>query len=107
MGLPPTRSDPLLYPATLQDTRPSITFDGPCDSVYLNAPSQLQLEVGTGAAIAIDSSAWSDVVVWNPWTAMKDSYEHFVCVENVQFGQPVALAPGASWTAATTMTVVG
>lgn len=37
---------------------------------------------------------------------MKDSYEKFACVENVQAGKPVVLQPGQSWTATTVMNVV-
>ena len=30
-----------------------------------------------GAAVAITSNQWSDVVVWSPWTAMPDCYRNF------------------------------
>lgn len=34
-----------------------------------------ELDVGTGAAVAIDSTGWEDAVVWNPHLTMKDCYE--------------------------------
>jgi glucose-6-phosphate 1-epimerase len=61
--------------------------------------------VGAGAAVAINSANWGDVVVWNPWTAMPDCYEHFVCVENVQFSSPVTVPPGESWVATSDFSV--
>lgn len=73
--------------------------------MYLNAPSHVELEVGTGAAIAIDSSAWTDAVVWSPWTAMPDCYESFCCLENANI-EATVLQPGQSWRASTTMSVV-
>lgn len=53
------------------------------------------------------SSGWSDVVVWNPWTAMPDSYRSFLCVENACVGSPVTLQPGGSWRAQTEMAAEG
>jgi glucose-6-phosphate 1-epimerase len=50
-----------------------------------------------GAAVAVTSNKWSDVVVWSPWEAMPDCYRSFVCVENAQFSSPVRLAPGEFW----------
>lgn len=79
-----------------KETRDKITFDGPVDSVYLNAPEQVELDVGTGAAVNIQSRGWKDVVVWSPWTSM-DCYESFVCVENAAFGHPITVSPGQSW----------
>jgi glucose-6-phosphate 1-epimerase len=64
------------------------------------------LDVGTGAAISIDSKNWSDTVVWSPWTAMPDCYKEFVCVENAQFSEPIVLKPGESWRAETEMKIV-
>ena len=50
-----------------------------------------------GAAVAMTSNQWSDVVVWSPWTSMPDCYRSFVCVEHAQFSDPVKLAPGEFW----------
>lgn len=40
-----------------------VTFSGPVDSVYLKAKDYVELDVGTGAAVAISSSGWEDMVV--------------------------------------------
>lgn len=60
----------------------------------------------TGAAVAIDSTGWQDVVVWNPHLTMKDSYEQFVCVENAIAQDAVTVKPGENWRATTTFNVV-
>eukprot|EP01023_Acetabularia_acetabulum_P002302 TRINITY_DN108_c0_g3_i2.p1 TRINITY_DN108_c0_g3~~TRINITY_DN108_c0_g3_i2.p1 ORF type:complete len:366 (-),score=72.77 TRINITY_DN108_c0_g3_i2:147-1244(-) len=83
-----------------------VQFQSEVDSVYYGAPNFVELDVGTGAGIAIKSSNWSDVVVWNPWTSMEACYKEFCCVENVQFKNPVSLQPGESWLATTDMEVV-
>ena len=49
-----------------------------------------------GAAVAITSNNWSDVVVWSPWTSMPNCYKEFVCVENAQY-EMVKLGPGEFW----------
>lgn len=92
-------------PPSKTESRESIEFSGPVDSVYLNASGYVELDVGTGAAIAIASSHWSDVVVWNPWTAMEDCYKEFCCVENASFSNPVIVRPGESWRAQTEMSI--
>lgn len=63
-------------------------------------------DVGTGAAVAIDSAGWTDAVVWNPHLTMKDSYERFVCVEQAKVGQAVVLKPGESWSGKANFSVV-
>eukprot|EP00955_Chlamydomonas_euryale_P016789 179286-Chlamydomonas_euryale.AAC.5 len=81
------------------DEADAITFDSYMDRVYLNSPDHVELDVGTGAAVAIDSTGWEDSVVWNPWTTMEACYKNFVCVENVQFGKPATVKPGETWSA--------
>ena len=53
--------------------------------------------VRAGAAVAITSNNFNDVVVWSPWTSMPDCYRNFVCVENAQFSSAVKLGPGEFW----------
>ena len=86
-------------PPRSTETRDEISFSGPVDSVYLKARDHVELDVGTGAAVAITSNNWSDVVVWSPWTSMEACYKEFVCVENAQFSTPVVLKPGEFWRA--------
>ncbi len=51
-------------PAEKTEERDEVTFEGPVDSVYLGASKDyVELDVGTGAAVAISSSGWEDVVV--------------------------------------------
>lgn len=93
-------------PTELKESRDKVTFSGPVDSVYKDAPEHIELEVGTGAAIAMDATGWSDAVVWSPWTAMPDCYEKFVCVENAKFSNAVVLQPGQDWRATVNFSVV-
>lgn len=87
------------------ETRDAVAFTGPVDSVYLKARDHVELDVGTGAAVAITSNRWDDVVVWSPWTSMEACYKEFCCVENAQFSSPVELKPGEFWRAQMEMTV--
>jgi len=93
-------------PVKGKEEREWVQFDGPVDSVYLNAPERVSLDVGTGAAVDIVSKGWQDVVVWNPHKAMKECYQDFACVENAQVGKPVTLQPGQDWRAEQEFTVV-
>lgn len=84
-------------PPVKKETRKLVNFEGLVDSVYLNAPEHVELDVGTGAAVAIDSSGWKDIVVWNPDQTMPTMYEKFCCVENAVAKTPVKVAPGGVW----------
>lgn len=76
------------------------------DSVYLDAGNYVELDVGTGAAVAISSDGWKDVVVWSPWTAMESCYKEFCCVERGVCNEDVAVGPGESWRATMDLSVV-
>lgn len=45
------------------EERDVVEFKGPVDSVYMKAKDYVELDVGTGAAVAISSSGWEDIVV--------------------------------------------
>jgi glucose-6-phosphate 1-epimerase len=90
-------------PPEVQEEREAVDFTGPVDSVYLDAPGYVELDVGTGAAVGITSSEWNDVVVWSPWTDM-DCYKSFCCVENAKF-KPVTVQPGDDWRAQQTLEI--
>lgn len=92
-------------PPKKMETRDAVTFSGPVDSVYLKARDHVELDVGTGASVAITSNKWSDVVVWSPWTSMPNCYKEFVCVENAQTSSPVELGPGEFWRAQMEMVI--
>ena len=81
-------------------------FAGETDRVYLGAPDEVSLDVGTGAAIQIQSRNWPDCVVWNPWQTMEGCYREFCCVENAAADSPVVLGPGEEWAASAEFTVV-
>lgn len=50
-------------PVKKKEEREWVTFEGPADAVYINAPDRVSLDVGTGAAVQIVSKGWQDVVV--------------------------------------------
>ena len=68
---------PLVWPVCMAEQTVNST------SLNMTPLHPLQ-DVGTGAAVAVDTTGWEDCVVWNPWTTMKDCYERFVCVEQVR-----------------------
>ena len=142
-----------------------VKFSGPVDSVYLEAPEYVELDVGTGknrrpiihlvcflpdvvgksarydcrevsldegiiitiakpsksdcgdvispincfcagAAVAITTTGWEDVVVWSPWDVMPDCYESFCCVESARVSSPVTVPAGESWGSSTEFKVI-
>ena len=83
-----------------------LPFAGPVDSVFPGAPDFLELDVGTGAAVALTANGWPDAVVWSPWTSMEACYKEFCCVENARAVEPVTLAPGEHWRAQMEVAVV-
>lgn len=85
-------------PVEGKEERDAVTFPGFVDCIYLDAPSELQLDNGLGDTIFIKNTNWSDTVLWNPHLTMEASYKDFVCVENAKIGQ-VQLEPQQSWTA--------
>jgi len=93
-------------PPRAVEARDAVTFAGPVDSVYLGAPGHLELDVGTGAAVAIDSAGWPDAVVWSPWESMPACYERFCCVENAAAVAPVTVEAGKVWKATADFAVV-
>lgn len=85
-------------PVEGKEERDVVIFPGFVDRVYLDAPSELQLDNGLGDVITIKNTNWSDTVLWNPHLQMEACYKDFVCVENAQIGN-VQLEPQQSWTA--------
>ena len=78
-----------------------ITCEGPIDSLYNNAPEQIDFAVGGGNEVKITGRGWPDAVVWTPWTDMEACYKEFVCVENAVAAEEVVVAPGDTWSAST------
>ncbi|KAJ6907239.1 hypothetical protein NC651_017816 [Populus alba x Populus x berolinensis] len=71
-------------PVEGKEERDVVIFPGFVDRVYLDAPSELQLDNGLGNVITIKNTNWSDAVLWNPHLQMEACYKDFVCVENAQ-----------------------
>jgi glucose-6-phosphate 1-epimerase len=86
-------------PVRKEDKDEAIRFgEGLLDRVYLDTPSEVQLEVGTGAAVVVEhASGWKDTVVWNPHeTLQPPCWRSFVCVESA-VTRPVTLPAGHDW----------
>jgi glucose-6-phosphate 1-epimerase len=81
-----------------------LRFAGEVDRIYFNAPRQVTL-AEPGRRLSVAAEAFPDIVVWNPGpakgAALADvppgGYRQFICIEAAIVGQPVELAPGASW----------
>jgi glucose-6-phosphate 1-epimerase len=77
------------------------------DRVYLDTEPETLLHVGSGAAVSVENTAgWTDTVIWNPHTNMKECYKNFCCVESAAVSRPVVVAPGKVWRAETNLTVI-
>jgi hypothetical protein len=99
MGAPNNPVD--CFCATLKSEPLSFNSRKPFVSTTLTPSSD-----AVGAAVSIDSTGWTDCVLWNPYKTMGEYYKEFVCVENARFPMPVKLKPGQDWNATTVMDVV-
>lgn len=80
------------------------------DRIYFDVGGTLTLDE-PGRMLAIQSTGFPDVVVWNPWrrrcgelTDMPpDGYRHMLCIEAAHVGRPLPVAPGAEWIARQTL----
>ena len=79
-----------------------ISFTGPIDSVYYGVPETLTLATGKHTVSIKSDKAWTEAVVWTPWTDMEACYKEFACVESAAC-TPVVVAPGGSWETSTTI----
>jgi len=85
-----------------------LTFKEQTDIIIYNAPLETKiLENVQGLKLTIDrSETFPDVVVWNMWSEKaktmtdfgEDEWLNYLCVETAVIGNPVQLAPGATWT---------
>lgn len=70
------------------------------DSVFVDTPRQVGLNVGTGASVVVTNmEGFTDHVVWNPGEAGIGFglWRDFVCVESARVARPVKLPPQHSW----------
>jgi glucose-6-phosphate 1-epimerase len=81
-----------------------VKFQGPIDSVYYGVPETLTLATGKRTVKINSSKAWTEAVVWTPWTDMEACYKEFACVESAAV-TPVVVPAGGKWTATTTLSV--
>ena len=98
--------DKLRDGARLEETDDALTATAPVDRIYLDAPRSLRLDdPADDRAVGIEQEGFGDTVVWNPWAdgvaslADMDAEEwcEMLCVEAAAAGEPVRVAPGATW----------
>ena len=85
------------------DTEPALSPNGETDRVYLAAPTRLRLR-DPDRCLRIESTGFTNVVVWNPGPALNDKFDfapgewsQFICVEPTTVVTPVNLPSGGSW----------
>jgi len=74
------------------------------DRIHIDVPPRLIVSE-SGPQTLIESSAFRDVVLWNPWEAGNAKiadmapldFRRMLCVEAAAVVAPIALAPGAVW----------
>ena len=98
------------------DDTPAVRFAGEVDRLYLAPPAELRLddEGAPARAVAIRADGFPDVVVWNPGAEkaralpdLGDEHRRMVCVEAAAAGDAVVVAPGARWSGAQRLTLLG
>jgi glucose-6-phosphate 1-epimerase len=99
--------------AESMDSAPALTPAGETDRVYLAAPSRLRLR-DEHRCLRIESSGFSNTVVWNPGPELNDKFDfapgewsQFICIEPATVFDPVALRPGQEWRGEHTICVEG
>lgn len=86
------------------DTASTLRFDGEVDRIYVDAPAMVHLCEGS-RSLAIESTGFRDLVVWNPWMDKSaslpdlpdDGYLSLVCVEAAAIATPVILRHNERW----------
>jgi glucose-6-phosphate 1-epimerase len=82
----------------------SLAIDAPVDRIYQGPPGELMLRE-PARSLSIQSTHFTDVVVWNPWDQgdatlpdlPRTGFRRFLCVESAAISQPIALKPGDAW----------
>jgi glucose-6-phosphate 1-epimerase len=98
--------------AMVVQAEPSLRLSAETDRVYLGARAPLLLRDGAHA-LAIATTGFPDVVVWNPWEGAETrwpqfgpgDYRRMVCVEAAVVGTPVSLEKGQRWSGSQILTV--
>ena len=81
-----------------------VSFEGECDRIYLDVPSQLIIDdKALGRQIKITAANSNTAIVWNPWATISANmgdlgdldYQRFVCVETANAANEIIeIAPG-------------
>lgn len=87
-----------------RQTTPWLDFSREINRIYFAAPPAVSLAEASRIT-GIQARGFHDLVVWNPAVQRcasiaelaADAYQHFICVEAVQIGTPITLAPGECW----------
>jgi glucose-6-phosphate 1-epimerase len=83
----------------------AVIFDGECDRIYLDVPSQLIIDdQSLGRQIKITAANSNTAIVWNPGAAISANmadlgdldYQNFVCVETANAGNEIIEIPAGS-----------
>lgn len=115
-GLQGARILQAVWNAPEREQRAHLDFRGLTDTVYAEVAGNVEIEdVTANRRMHIAYRNLPDIVVWNPWIENSrkmedladDSFEYFVCVENVVCQNPVRLEPGARWEGQATLTPLG
>ncbi len=92
----------------------SVRISAETDRVYLDVPGPVEMnDELRKSRVEIQSSGFSDVVLWNPWQAATstmsdmgpDDWKHMLCVESAAVATPVMLEPNARWSGTQRLTL--
>ncbi|KAJ1446337.1 galactose mutarotase-like domain-containing protein [Pelagophyceae sp. CCMP2097] len=90
----------LTPPATVKETRASITIDSEYDRVYAGVNDPVLVDSGKKKQLAIQNTqGWKDTVLWSPFGNAGMGYKNFVCVESAAM-EPITLKAGEVWVGA-------
>jgi glucose-6-phosphate 1-epimerase len=86
------------------DNEQVLIINGETDRIYTGAPWRIEMTDNL-LRLDISESGFSDVVVWNPWSAAShgiadmrpDDYLHFICIEAAVADKPCILEAGRTW----------
>jgi glucose-6-phosphate 1-epimerase len=86
------------------DNEQVLRISGETDRIYTGAPWRIEMTDNL-LRLDISESGFSDVVVWNPWSAAShgipdmrpDDYLHFICIEAAVADEPCTLEAGRTW----------
>ena len=90
--------------ASTIDDEQVLRINGETDRIYTGAPWRIEMTDNL-LRLDISESGFSDVVVWNPWSAAShgiadmrpDDYLHFICIEAAVADEPCILEAGRTW----------